>query len=58
MNARLIQVIVTDLDLRGMGTPEDPIRRVTQYWSTDGELLAENDEYSAKTVFFNKEEDK
>ena len=51
MNAKLIQVIVTDLDLRGNGTTEDPIRRVIQYWSVDGKLLAENDQCQAKTYF-------
>lgn len=56
--AKLIQVIVTDLDLRGKGTTEDPIRRVTQYWSTDGKLLAEDDRYSAKTVFFESDKQK
>ena len=54
MNAKLIQVIVTDLDLRGNGTTEDPIRRVIQYWSVDGKLLAENDQYQTK-LYFEKE---
>lgn len=43
MTARLIQVIETDLLLRGKGTEDDPMRRITQYYSTDGELLAEHD---------------
>lgn len=43
MNADLIQVIRTDLDLRGEGKPGDPVRRVVQFWSTDGQLLAEVD---------------
>jgi hypothetical protein len=42
MPARLIQVIETDLTIRGNGK-DDPYRTVTQYWSTDGELLAEVD---------------
>jgi len=54
MNAKLIQVIVTDLDLRGRGTTEDPIRRVVQYWSVDGKLLAENDQHQTKTYFEKK----
>lgn len=29
--------------LRGEGTNENKSRIVTQYWSLDGELLAEND---------------
>ena len=41
--ARLIQVIETDLELRGKGLEGDPYRRVTQYYSPEGELLAEND---------------
>lgn len=28
---------------RGRGVAGDPIREVTQYWSDDGELLAEHD---------------
>jgi hypothetical protein len=41
--ARVIQVIETDLLRRGDGTPSDPIRVITQYWSLDGKLLAEVD---------------
>lgn len=44
-NAKLIQVIVTELELRGKGTEGSPLRRITQYWSTDGELLAEKDPF-------------
>lgn len=43
MSARLIEVIETNLELRGEGTVEDPFRRIRQYWSKDGELLAEVD---------------
>jgi hypothetical protein len=42
-NARVIQVIETGLDLRGKGVEGDPVRRITQYWTLDGELLAEVD---------------
>ena len=45
MGARLIQVIETDLLKRGKGVDGDPIRLIRQYWSTDGELLAEVDEW-------------
>jgi hypothetical protein len=38
-----INVIRTTLQCRGAGIESDPIRRVTQYWSLSGELLAEND---------------
>ncbi len=40
--ARVIEVIETDI-CRGKGTKEDRCRRVMQYWSRDGELLAERD---------------
>lgn len=39
----VIEVIRTELDLRGHGTPDEPYRRVTQYWTKDGELLFERD---------------
>lgn len=42
MNAKLIQVIATE-HCRGIGTPDDPCRRVIGYHSPDGELLAEVD---------------
>jgi hypothetical protein len=42
-SARVIEVIETDLVLRGSGQPDDPYRRVRQYYSKDGELLAERD---------------
>lgn len=41
-SARVIQVIET-VSVRGKGTEEDMCRPVKQYWSFDGELLAEND---------------
>lgn len=41
-NASVIQVIQTK-SMRGIGTQEDKVRIVTQYWSLDGKLLAEND---------------
>lgn len=40
--ARLIQVIETS-EVRGAGIPGNPMRRVTQYFATDGTLLAEVD---------------
>lgn len=30
---------------RGNGTEENPVRIVHQYWSKEGNLLAENDDY-------------
>ena len=44
MSAKLIQVIACDEARRGSGlTSRDPMRVVLQYWSTDGNLLAEVD---------------
>lgn len=37
------QVIITTNSTRGRGIEGDPIRRVRQIWSMDGELLAEKD---------------
>lgn len=41
-SAKLIQVIETKAN-RGLGTKEDPVREVTQYWDLDGNFLAEMD---------------
>lgn len=41
-SAKVIQVIET-ISTRGKGTEENPCRIVHQYWSLEGELLAEND---------------
>jgi len=38
----IITVIKTYLELRGNGK-DDPFRRITQYWTLDGKLLAEKD---------------
>lgn len=40
----IIEVIRTRLKVRGQGTPNDPVRLVTQYWFKDGNLLLEEDE--------------
>ena len=42
MIAKLIKVIETDLTLKGDGK-KTPIRRIIQYWSLEGKLLAEVD---------------
>lgn len=42
-DVEVIQVVRTTLERRGRGVENDPIRRVTQYWSIDGQLLAEDD---------------
>lgn len=41
----LIQVIRTTLLRKGEGEEGDPIRRIEQFWSLEGKLLAENDSY-------------
>lgn len=38
-SAKVIQVIVTE-SLEGRGTADSPYRVIKQYWSLDGELLA------------------
>jgi hypothetical protein len=40
---RVIQVVETTLLRRGKGIEGDPIRCIRQYWSLDGNLLAEVD---------------
>jgi len=45
--ARVIQVIETQLEKRGQGVAGDPVRRVRQYWTLDGLLLAEVDDWEA-----------
>jgi hypothetical protein len=40
---RVIEVIEASIMRRGQGVEGDPIRIITQYWSLDGELLAEVD---------------
>lgn len=52
----MIQVIRTTLLARGAGIPENPFRKVEQFWSLDGELLAENDPYLGEGVTESKEE--
>lgn len=42
----VMQIIRTTNLCRGAGTTEDPMRRVTQYWSLDGDLLAERDPFA------------
>jgi hypothetical protein len=42
----VIQVIETTLLRLGKGTPDSPIRVITQYWSMDGKLLAQVDPHT------------
>lgn len=43
MSVRIVELIETTLEKRGKGTGDDPVRRVTQYWTRDGQLLFEID---------------
>lgn len=43
MGAEVIKVIRTDMECRGNGTPDNPYRRIVQFWSLDGVLLMEED---------------
>ncbi len=45
--AHVIQVIETDLELRGDGTERNPYRRIRQYWALDGNLIAEVDPFTS-----------
>lgn len=47
--SKLIQVIET-ISKRGKGVPGDPVRVVTEYWTTDGILLAEVDPEAPKLI--------
>lgn len=41
-SAKVIQVIETRTPV-GLGTPESPVYILRQFWSLDGELLAQTD---------------
>ena len=45
-NGKLVcleEVIITHLERRGEGVGDDPIRRILQIWTKDGDLIAEVD---------------
>jgi hypothetical protein len=46
--AKVIKVIQTDLEVRGNGK-DTPLRIIRQYWSFEGDLLAEADPCAAVT---------
>jgi len=48
MNAKLQQVIITDLDLVGDGK-DNPYRRLIQCWSLEGKLLFQKDPWLEQT---------
>ena len=39
------------MSARGSGTPSDPVRDVTQFWSGNGKLLAESDPERTEETF-------
>lgn len=41
---KVIQVIES-IETEGAGTPDNPYRGVTRYYTTDGEFIAENDPF-------------
>ncbi len=45
-SAKVISVIAVELTV-GAGVDDDPVRKVTEYWSLSGERLAVNDPYYA-----------
>lgn len=50
MEAKLIQVIQTELRVVGSGTDRSPKRTLTQYWLPDGTLLAEVDPWAIEAL--------
>lgn len=40
---QIIQVIRTELRMRGTGEPSDPCRIITEFWGLDGEKITEID---------------
>ena len=44
-DAKVQQVIITTLSLRGEGVVGNPYRRITEIWTLDGEKIAEVDHY-------------
>lgn len=46
--AKVIQVIQT-ISIIGLGTKEDPVRYIYQYWDFKGNLLASKDTYCSET---------
>ena len=44
MSAKLVELIETE-ELRGSGKEDDVFRRVKQWWTKEGELVAERDEW-------------
>ena len=43
-SAKIVKVIEVTAT-KGMGTEDDPVREITQYWDLEGNLLTEIDPY-------------
>ncbi|WP_295238264.1 hypothetical protein [Veillonella sp.] len=43
-------VVIETKSTKGNGTKEDPVRVIKQYWSLNGELLAEKDTLVSKSI--------
>jgi len=48
--AKKIEVIETELLRRGKGVEGDPVRLIKQYWSMEGDLLAEVDPFNENII--------
>lgn len=46
MSAKVMAVIYSDDEVRGKGVPRDPIRRIQNFYTLDGELLVSHDPLS------------
>ena len=51
--AKVIKVIQTK-SLIGLGTKEDPVRQIYQYWDFKGKLLAKHDTLNDNEVTFSR----
>ncbi len=57
MSVRMLKVIETLMERRGQGVPGSPIRIIRQYWSLDGDLLAEHDPTAYSLLWKERGED-
>ena len=49
MQAKVLSIIETKCS-KGDGSKTNPVRTVTEYWTFDGEKLAENDPYFLRSI--------
>lgn len=45
------EVIISTLTIRGQGVVGDPIRRITQIFTKEGELIAEHDPIEGQVIY-------